>query len=369
MQAERFLDPRMSIRLDLVRGGAALAVLIGHAGQIGLLGRDWPLDDSFQHAAVLVFFVLSGLMIQQSASRDGTTVQSFAVARLARILPVSTFAMLWSVGMFVCLGRMVPEASLPTQSELTPRSVLLPLLFASERLGGLEPPLNPPYWSLCYEWWFYALFGAWRFLRGERRILLVAGLAMAAGLPILLLLPVWLLGVGVGAHGSRIRLDRPVRTLALALLGFALASWSGLPLRVIALGRSIGIDLVPLRYSQFFLTDLLGGAFVALAFVALRAMPGEPRQLRPLARGLAGISFTLYLTHWPLLAALHVLMQPRFALLAGALALALPVLFAALLAPLLEDRVPRWIRCILQAPGTQGGGGAPARIAPGFTLR
>src|SRR5690348_3462683 len=119
MQATRFLDTRMSILLDLVRGGSALAVLAGHAGQIGLFGNGWLLDDSFQHSAVVIFFVLSGLMIQQSASREGMTLGAFAKTRAARILPVSVFAIAFCSGMSAWLSGLAPPDSLMGNAELT----------------------------------------------------------------------------------------------------------------------------------------------------------------------------------------------------------------------------------------------------------
>ena len=170
MARDRFLDSRMSVLLDFVRGAAAVGVLVGHAGQLGLLGKGWPLDDTFQHSAVVIFFVLSGLMIQQSASRDGMTLTGFARARAARILPVTLFALAFSTLMLLCLARFIPLTAISSDHvELSPATVIMPMLFLSERSGGIEPAFNPPFWSLCYEVWYYVLFGIWTFLRGWKR--------------------------------------------------------------------------------------------------------------------------------------------------------------------------------------------------------
>lgn len=344
MQSARFLDTRMSVLLDLVRGGAALAVLIGHAGQNGLLGR-WPLDDTFQHSAVVVFFVLSGLMIQQSASRGGMTLIAFAKARAARILPVTIFAMAFSVGMFAYLSRLVPIASLsPDPLALSPATIVMPLLFLSERLGGIEPVLNPPFWSLCYEVWFYILFGIWTFMRGWRSVVAITLAVALADAPVLLLLPTWLLGTWVGSRGAHARMNRPALVLILALAGFAFSSWTGAQHRLLMIAEALGFDLRCVRFSSYFVTDTVAGVCVALAFVALRAIPADPVRLTAPARWLAGISFTLYLTHWPLLVAIHVMVQPHSAIFSGILALVAPIGFAALLAPLLEHKLPQALR-------------------------
>lgn len=56
----------MSIVLDIVRGMAAIAVLIGHAVQLGIYSGPWPFEFSLQHNAVIVFFVSSGILITNS---------------------------------------------------------------------------------------------------------------------------------------------------------------------------------------------------------------------------------------------------------------------------------------------------------------
>lgn len=340
----RFLTPRMSILLDLVRAGAAGVVLLGHAGSLGLFGAGWPLDNSFQHSAVVVFFVLSGLMIQQSATRDGVTAATFARARLSRIVPVAIFAVAFSSLVFAALrGVALPVDPHHRYDVLSPRTVLLPLLFLSERGDGIGPALDPPYWSLCYEVWFYVIYGLFHYTRGVARLACVAAAIVVADAAVILLLPTWLLGVALGAWGDRVPLGRPRLVLLLAVAGFALTSWSGLfpaELRVLGL---LGLTVERLRFSSFFLLDLVASGFVALALLAASRLPGDPSPLERVARRGAGLSFTLYLTHWPLLI-LATLLPPLPFGARGVVALAVPLLFAALMSPFLERTVPAWLR-------------------------
>lgn len=339
----RFIDHRMSILLDLVRAAAALMVLVGHAGSFGFFGTGWPFDGTFQHAPVVVFFVLSGLMIQQSAARPGMTLGVFARARFARIMPVALFALALSTGLFVLMvrtGLPVPESD--HYNDGSARAIVMPLLFLSERTDGIGPPLNPPFWSLCYEIWFYAIFALCRFGRSWGR---VAGVGMAmllADLPILLLLPTWLVGVAIGAQGWRWRPARPRLVIALAVTGFALSQWTGLPA---AMERYwTGLGLLHLRFSAYFLTDLVGAVCVAAAIVAWRGTTGDPTRLETVARRYAGLSFTLYLTHWPVLVIAMTALRGGSIGLGIVAALAAPILVAMVLAPVLEGWLPRLLR-------------------------
>jgi len=93
-----------------------------------------------------------------------------------------------------CLGIMNPTIGLnATFAKDAPRPGNV--AFLSQSGAAYGPVWNPPYWSLCYEVWYYALFGAAVYLPPARRMLWLVLLAAIAGPRILLLLPVWLAGV------------------------------------------------------------------------------------------------------------------------------------------------------------------------------
>ncbi|RYY05204.1 MAG: acyltransferase, partial [Alphaproteobacteria bacterium] len=318
-----------SVLLDLLRGGSALAVLIGHAGQLGFLGRDWPLDDTFQHAGVVIFFVMSGLLVHQSAGRDGMTLTAFARARMVRVLPVAAFALIFGVGVYHFLLWYRPEATLEVDPiAADPATILAAAVFLSERAGFLEPVLNPPYWSLCYEVWFYILYGLALFTRGNLRIAAMLCAASLAGVDILLLLPTWSIGVWVGAQGSKVRIGRPRLCVAGAVAGFAMVSWSGVPHVLLFLIRRIDPDLGTLRFSNYCVTDTVAALWVAIGLIALRSTRFDPSRLRHVGRWAAGISFTLYLTHWPLLSGMATFVPPSWHLCRALLAIVGPITFA-----------------------------------------
>lgn len=307
LPADRFITGPLSICLDLVRFAAALVVLVCHAAQMKLYSGWFPDIPLAQHYAVVVFFVLSGLVIAASAQQKRSTLGQYAIARAARILPVSLAALVFATVAFAVATALGGSAQhTDTYGDLSLRGTVLPLLFLSESSWGAGPVWNPPYWSLCYEVWYYALFGAAVYLRGPLRIAALLVCALLAGPRVLLLLPIWLVGV-VLALSPVARRGGPLAGVLLLGAGLAgawfhtavvIPSWHLMQ----ALTAPLALQL---SYSRFALSDLLLGLAVATVFAGLRPLvtrwPAPWLALERPARVLAGFSFTLYLFHWPLL--------------------------------------------------------------------
>ncbi len=366
MAEDSFISRPMSIALDAVRGGAALVVLTAHAVQQGIYTGPWPFDLRLQHNAVMVFFVLSGLVIGHSAFRRRATLADYAIARIARVVPVALFAVLlgtmaWLIGQAGNLDAIPIDARF---SEWSPFAVLWPVLFLSESAFGAGPLWNPPYWSLTYEVWFYALFAVAFYLRGWQRLALLPVGTLVAGLPIMLMLPVWLLGLALARYAPA-RAVPSVHGVALLACGFAvinLASSNHDALRDLWTAP-LGISPSSLRHGSYALSDFVVGIGVALAFVGMKPLVEQRAALlerwQPRIGWLAECSFTLYLIHWPILSLLHGwgLVAGDSALLFAAI-LALIVATAGQVARLTEHRRPQ-LRRWLAARFTRAGA-APA---------
>ena len=302
-----FVTGPLSTCLDLVRFAAALVVLVCHAAQAKLYAGWFPDIPLAQHYAVVVFFVLSGLVITTSVQARPTTFTRYAIARAARILPVSLAALAFSTLAFAVVTALGGSAQhTDTYGVLSWRGTILPLLFLSESPWGEGPVWNPPYWSLCYEVWYYALFGAAVLLRGQARIAALAIFALLAGPRILLMLPVWLVGV-VLVLTPQARRAGPLAGALLVAGGLA-GAW--LHTTALMPGLHLMRSLAgpwgnQLSFSRFALSDLLLALAVAAIFAGLRPLvtrwPAPWQALAAPARLLAGFSFTLYLFHWPLL--------------------------------------------------------------------
>ena len=308
MREAPFITRPMSVWLDLVRGLAALAVVIGHAVQLRIYTGPFPFTIMFQKNAVVVFFVLSGMVIAASVDRSRKTLADFALARVSRIVPVALAAIGVSLAV-AAFDVALPGGPLHVEdlrwTDLG--ETLLAASFLSESYTSGYPP-NAPYWSLCYEVWFYALFAAATYLSGASRAVWLVLLALVAGPNILMLFPVWL--VGVGLVRMRLALRVPVG-IAVALVAMALAALWITPNWAMD-GFRLLRPIVPwnLGHSLFVLTDLALAAFIAASFAGLRTLAERgfvlPARAEPAIRWGANMSFSLYLLHWPLLKLLNI---------------------------------------------------------------
>lgn len=303
---ERFLNGPLSVVLDFARFGAALLVALGHSVQLGLYGGDFPFGIRMQHYCVIVFFVLSGLVISSSVLGGRSDLRRFTISRVSRILPVAVPALLFGIlAAYVLAGPAhVPIDNSPDEAFAVAERLLPPLAFVSAWPGMPAPVWNPPYWSLCYEVWYYTIFALAFFLRGWVRVVATVLACMTAGLSILLLMPVWLVGILLTHFGL-------VRRVSLAAAPLVLVACLWLVLRLFEIDRTVLIPLLKtwwpfeLKWSSWAFADFAMALIMALAVMAIRpivtALGPYVMRLRGAGQALAGVSFTLYLFHWPLI--------------------------------------------------------------------
>jgi peptidoglycan/LPS O-acetylase OafA/YrhL len=201
---------------------------------------------------------------------------------------------------------------------------------------------NAPYWSVCYEFWYYALFTAVFYAAGWQRIGITLALALAAGPHVMLLFPIWLLGAWAYSSPMGQTWSRPVVWLGfLQIIGVTAChvtfDWPKLGAEWMS--SVISRDM---SWSAFALSDTLLGLSFTLHVLAARQL--DQLLLRALA-GIAGIvravaarSFTLYLIHMPLMMVLTSMClasgRGSSPWLIGIGTVALPLLFA----PVIESQ-------------------------------
>ena len=303
MEADRFITRPMSIALDALRFLAALGVLAVHAADFYGLAAQMPFTLRLSHSCVIVFFVLSGLVITDSALRRRTSLRNYALARTARIVPVAVPAVLLSALTYV--GMKALDGPLPADfAAKGAHSVSASLTFLSQSPWLGAPSWgNQPYWSLCYEVWYYALFGAGFFLRGWQRVATLAVMVLLAGFNVVLLFPLWLAGAWL--NRSVWARSLTTRQGVIYLLGCAAMLQV---IRLFDLNALLWLrGQVPfaLSMSEWVLSDYALTAAVVVALAALRplAQAGSHWLVHWEApiRWAAGFSFSLYLFHFPLL--------------------------------------------------------------------
>ncbi len=303
------LGGELSSYLDCLRFLAATAVLFAHMQQDGLYMEWLPLA-RFSHEAVIVFFVMSGLIICSTTFASHRDLRTYAIARLSRVysvaLPAVVFCLLMTA--FVPAGVLKP-GELTNYHPVTAWSVVSSLLFLNESwLNPADLTLNGPYWSLCYEVWYYVAFGAFMFLEGKKRWIVLAGTCLIMGPSVLALFPIWLAGAWV-ASGRRFGSDSwstgKATWIFIASFVVILAiNWSGIDATLKRAFHDHVTGFWRLESSQRLVTDYLVGLAILANLLAFgRLRPGFRRffgRTVGVFKYLAGFSFTLYLFHRPM---------------------------------------------------------------------
>jgi peptidoglycan/LPS O-acetylase OafA/YrhL len=295
----RTISGRASILLDTLRVVAALMVLVFHAT------LQWPgaAPDAHEklsklsHAAVMMFFVLSGYVIAFSTTKNNRGLKQYAVARLSRLYSIFLPALLLTAAVEFFISRFDASLAAYYVRSMAWLRYALTTLFCNEAgFWSAAPAVNTPLWSLSYEFWYYVLFGCWLYRGFDKKLLfLLLGACLIAGPKVLLLMPVWVFGV------LAYQLPRPTLPPAVAwvLVGlFVIAAVGGalyLPAVPCALGGK------PFFLSNQFLTDWVVGLLFSLAMWLL---PEDGYSLSgtgvKLLRTCGDLSFPLYVFHYPL---------------------------------------------------------------------
>jgi peptidoglycan/LPS O-acetylase OafA/YrhL len=352
---QRFIDPATSLYLDLLRFLAALAVLIGHMFQDGLFAGSFFLL-GLGHEAVVLFFVLSGLVIAQSSDKPGITAADYLLARASRlysvVLPAIIFSYALSAGNAWLSGPQAWHSYVHHHVSLW--TMISSLLFLNESWQiDQYVPWNAPFWSLCYEAFYYTLFGCTIFLHGRRRWISLTLVALVAGPAILVLAPIWSFGVLLHRRGASITVSGPV-ALCVAMLTGGLFVWFGLNAYDVAV-QSWLASFTPLWHlgsAQRFMTDTGLGLLVAVHFIAVRNLaPITSAVLARFAgpiRFLAGHTFSIYLFHRPMTLLLSAHGVSVGNSLVGKLAIVIGIVFICMLMGLCTERqrdgFERWLR-------------------------
>lgn len=316
--------------LDGLRGIAALYVMIGHARWLlwegysegylkhperyGLINKLLMYFFSlfrYGHEAVLFFFVLSGFVIHLkyaknlSKSNDSNFKWSeYLYRRIKRIYPPFLFALILTL-LLDSIGRRfqytIYSGATPYnlindnlgRNDWSIKSLLGNLFFLYKAYIPIYGT-NGPAWSLKYEWWFYMFYPLF-LLAGRRNIvypsLLMVILFIASFFPdywpeqlsgdIFSMMITWWLGV----------------ILAEVYTGRIKVSYSHLSFLTLA------ILFKPVLSTQNVMSDLCM-AFFFLGFISIFLLLSERNMLIRFLEKLkilGDFSFTLYITHFPIL--------------------------------------------------------------------
>jgi peptidoglycan/LPS O-acetylase OafA/YrhL len=342
------LSKSKSALFDFIRWTAALVVVVGHVNSYCNLiaGKGTtsahPIYDYLSghaHAAVMVFFVLSGYFVTFATVRKLETrdyrFRDYFLDRWSRIYSVLIAAVVFTIVLdFVgaALSPVYRDPAVIPQDHVALRLFLN--LFSLQGVQGFRVQFgsNPALWSIGYEFMFYLLYGLTVFRKQLFRrqavfaAVIVALLALF-GVKVALYFLIWLLGVATFylSRRFRIRLSWLSTAGALALL--------------IVVNHFVTY-LNVLRLNEFG-SDLVFSIFVALFFLP-EIDGGVPRWF---ARGnswFAEYGYSIYAYHLPIVVFWYAVVERRSGF-------HLPVIAGAVIVPIVCLTVARLLFYISEA--------------------
>lgn len=308
------------VHLDMLRGLAAVGVVLGHtrafvvldystASSDNALVKLFYLSTSLGHQCVIVFFALSGFLVGgpalQRALHSNWSLSAYIFQRLTRLWTVLIPALLLTLafdsaglllggqlgysGSFYALLNSGPQATEP--ADLSISAFLANIMF----LQTVAAPVfgtNGPLWSLANEFWYYIIFalvisglsGGGR----TRPIYLALALITAWLLPSDLLVLGLIWGAGVLAHFVAAR-AKQASSIIYVLWGIG------------NVGVIVAMGAVNKLYPGL-VSDVLLGTALASALPIVRIIPPAGKVYDKVAHSLANLSYTLYANHFPVLA-------------------------------------------------------------------
>jgi len=315
------LSKAASLLIDLVRGSAAQAVVVGHALSFFSVAQ----IPYLQNSGVAVFFVLSGIVVPystfQKRSQDPDySIGSYLVDRFSRIytglVPALVFVAaldLVNRGLFgaayrysgafdtrTFIGNLLMLQDHPLQTAL--------IRVVADRLGlsftWIEPVTSfgsaRPLWTVAIEWWIYLLFG-WVALGGVVRR--TRPVLFWFCFWVLLLVPAsnWV----VEGRGRGLTLTWGLGLLILALLVRLPGGWFQRDAAFLAslfLMASVGrLLLTKQAYDALFVALFATSLYFALCHLQYGEGLAIPGPLVSAIRFNSSFSYSLYLVHYSVL--------------------------------------------------------------------
>jgi peptidoglycan/LPS O-acetylase OafA/YrhL len=319
------LNSAQRVFLDLLRGGGAVIVLLGHSAHYFWQGSALATGTA-QALGVFIFFLISGFLISLSVFQKFPDrhygFSDYFIDRFCRIYCVFVPALIFVA---VVDGMVLNEPGYEWQRDYNPQTWLanlfmlqdFPVFQTLRRLGFHDNAWfvssfgsARPFWTISIEWWIYMLFG-WVMLRWLRDgykfgALGILALVLVAIEPLYYLVGgfdqclglLWLIGMAASILYLRLpqiaeqfpQFDESRRRrLFLIVAGAALLAMAG---RLFA--------------NHAVITELQFGVFLAIFLFALLFACGASRRIVPKAVErsvgfVAGYSYSLYLTHHTIL--------------------------------------------------------------------
>jgi len=339
-------------KLDSLRGFAAIYVMLSHLSSNYLhLQHSW-IGQPFRFAqeGVLLFFLLSGFVIYYSWHEHSGTKDfaHFFYKRFRRIYPIYILALLLAYAV-ICIKYGMVDPKIP---QLVGNLLMIQGYETDPGWFTMEYMHNGPLWSLSYEWWFYMMFfPLYVYVPVARQKWVVFGLALigiAGGeiapnilCRIMASFPIWWCGVEFAREfleHKTFTLRRQAGTLAMFALTGVAYGW------VVYNWVHHGGKLDPIEYPLVKFRHYAVGIVLILLFFAWHKIgfKGFAWTLGPF-RIFAGMSYALYVLHFPIICNLDPILPASLAGLEVVCRVGLALGLAYLAEEVWQRRVNRWM--------------------------
>ncbi len=280
----------------------ALEIVVGHSTYFDYVGTHFVFWFAFPYmqTAVIGFYVLSGFVIGFVVDQKERTGVEYAAARIGRLYSVVIPALALTL---LCdtLGQLAnPGAYLHGPATLADHngefSRYVATFFLINNFGIFPHDMvvgtNGPFWTMSYEMTYYVLFGLLCFGRSAVAWCVAAAFAILAGTQIMLLAPVWLLGVATYHVQKRRSMPQwlAIVILIATVIGLERLGWM----------RRYPASDHPYIEASLFALNILSAASLARP---LELLLGKAKKT---VTWLGSLTFALYLCHRPLLQVLSV---------------------------------------------------------------
>lgn len=251
---------------------------------------------------VIVFFVLSGFFVTMLAEQK--SLGEFALDRMIRIYIVALPVLIFTGVLSVVAPSIATTDEYKFAIDHPAATFFLSLSFLSQCWWlYVIPFVDGPYWSLPFEVFYYFIFASFTYASGWRRWVLLAAICLIAGPKILLRFPCWILGAvaykyrGASANGWAWAILAPIVLLLAFRLGLKDAS-NQLNDYLLFEGDATLKGLFP---EGFIRNWFVAGAFAVHIWGVCSIKQNFPAMVSRWADEMAGMSYSLYLLHMPLL--------------------------------------------------------------------
>ena len=305
-------DARAPFRPDIegLRAIAVLLVLAYHARVPGLTGGYIGVDVFY----VVSGFLITGLIVRELQSTGRVDLPAFYARRARRLLPAALVVIAVTViasAIVLPPLRMVDVAGDGAAAALYVSNIR----FAAQATDYLQAELDPSpllhFWSLGVEEQFYLFWPALLFLVAGRSVVL-RRIGLTVGIVAIASFVLGLIWTSTDAPLAFFLLPSRAWELAVgAALALGMTRLARLPGSVATASVALGLVLIGIGGVVFDTATPFPGTAALLPVVgaALVILGGLPQPLNPLSRLVAirpmrwigGISYSLYLWHWPLL--------------------------------------------------------------------